>query len=643
VRASASVFVLLAVVAFAIPVQADWHPGDDHKWVQLPDLSTTGVDVDVSDKSWQPEYNCADDFLCTVTCAITEIHFWGSWKLDDYPYTMSPDAVMITLTIHADVPAEESPTGYSIPGQRLWSRTFNQDEFAVEDWSTGTPEWWWSPLEQPLSPGDTNCWQYNFTIDPDDAFFQEGTPEEPVVYWLAVQVTPDDAQPAVKLGWKTSLDHWNDAAVWGLGEEPLIAPWNQLLYPALHPMTGERMDLAFVINGNPDTLDFGDALDPTYPTLLASDGARHTVVPGVHLGQLIDAEPDGQPGPTALGDDAAYLDDEDGVQYTTPVVPGTQAYLQVEASVPGYVTGWVDFNEDGDWDTAGDQVLNNVWVPAGVTELVTNTPATAEPNITTYGRFRFTTQEGELGYTGPADDGEVEDHIVTMSEGDAYDWGDAPAPYPTLAVDNGPSHRIAEGLCLGWAIDGELDGQPHPTANGDDTSNLPDEDGLYVNCSAYPGQIAMLSLRVKGIGYVSAWVDFDQDGDWDDATDCILFDHQMADGLNYFTFPIPETAAIGWTFARFRYTHCPGGLPYTGPAPDGEVMDERIYINPWSDWGDAPDPYPTVEEDRGARHPVVPGIYLGQGIDQDVNGQPTWDAFEDDRNGIDDEDGVRFL
>lgn len=403
------------------------------------------------------------------------------------------------------------------------------------------------------------------------------------------------------------------------------------------------MDLAFVINGNPDTLDFGDALDPTYPTLLASDGARHTVVPGVHLGQLIDTERDGQPGPTALGDDAAYLDDEDGVQYTTPVVPGTQAYLQVEASVPGYVTGWVDFNEDGDWDTAGDQVLNNVWVPAGVTELVTNTPATAEPNITTYGRFRFTTQEGELGYTGPADDGEVEDHIVAMSEGDVYDWGDAPAPYPTLAVDNGPSHRIAEGLCLGWAIDGELDGQPHPTANGDDTSNLPDEDGLYVNCSAYPGQIAMLSLRVKGIGYVSAWVDFDQDGDWDDATDCILFDHQMADGLNYFTFPIPETAAIGWTFARFRYTHCPGGLPYTGPAPDGEVMDERIYINPWSDWGDAPDPYPTVEEDRGARHPVVPGIYLGQGIDQDVNGQPTWDALEDDRNGIDDEDGVRFL
>src|SRR5262249_17402551 len=31
-------------------------------------------------------------------------------------------------------------------------------------------------------------------------------------------------------------------------------------------------------------LDFGDAPEPAYPTLLARDGARHVVVPGVFLG-----------------------------------------------------------------------------------------------------------------------------------------------------------------------------------------------------------------------------------------------------------------------------------------------------------------------------------------------------------------------
>ena len=59
---------------------------------------------------------------------------------------------------------------------------------------------------------------------------------------------------------------------------------------------GEVEDYAVPILG----LDFGDAPDdslvPTdYPTLLTSDGARHAVVAGVHLGAAIDDEDDGQP------------------------------------------------------------------------------------------------------------------------------------------------------------------------------------------------------------------------------------------------------------------------------------------------------------------------------------------------------------
>jgi len=57
-------------------------------------------------------------------------------------------------------------------------------------------------------------------------------------------------------------------------------------------------------------LDFGDAPEPAYPTLLANNGARHVLLPGVFLGFAADAEPDGQPTPTANGDDIASTNDD---------------------------------------------------------------------------------------------------------------------------------------------------------------------------------------------------------------------------------------------------------------------------------------------------------------------------------------------
>jgi hypothetical protein len=60
--------------------------------------------------------------------------------------------------------------------------------------------------------------------------------------------------------------------------------------------------------------DFGDAPD-SYHTLLANNGARHKIVDEVHLGQLINAEPDGAPTPRADGDDKNNIADEDGVVF----------------------------------------------------------------------------------------------------------------------------------------------------------------------------------------------------------------------------------------------------------------------------------------------------------------------------------------
>ncbi len=157
--------------------------------------------------------------------------------------------------------------------------------------------------------------------------------------------------------------------------------------------------------------DFGDAPDPTYPTLLASDGARHTLG-ALFLGAVIDHEADGQPSAGADGDDLAGSDDEDGVAFTTPLLAGTSAGVDVTASASGKLDAWVDFNGDGDWLDAGEQIFTGQAVLAGVNSLAFAVPPGAAEGAT-YARFRVSTAGG-LAPTGAAADGEVEDYVVTV-------------------------------------------------------------------------------------------------------------------------------------------------------------------------------------------------------------------------------------
>jgi len=110
----------------------------------------------------------------------------------------------------------------------------------------------------------------------------------------------------------------------------------------------------------PATADFGDAPDPSYPTLLASNGARHIIDASWHLGAAIDDEDDGQPEAHAVGDDPdAGGDDEDGVVFTATYDASVTLTLEVTASQAGFLDAWVDFNDDGDWADTGEQVFSS--------------------------------------------------------------------------------------------------------------------------------------------------------------------------------------------------------------------------------------------------------------------------------------------
>jgi hypothetical protein len=378
--------------------------------VQYPDLSVYGVDV----MATQP-YILADDFLCTQTGPITDIHIWGSWYHDLVDYN-----VTFILSIHADIPA--GPGDYSRPGEVLWAKVFEPGSYTMRSYMAELEEGFMIPPQSYEFPADHVCWQYNFFIPESEAFVQRGSSSEPVVYWLDVQAIGGGGT-FTRFGWKTSPDHWNDDAVWGQGQEPYTGPWYELRYPPGHEWYGQSIDLAFVITTSVQSgRDWGDAPDPAYPTYATSNGANHAIVPGVFMGASIDGEPDGQPDATATGDDLAGIDDEDGVVFTTPLVPGlTGAIVTVTTSVPGFIDAWIDFDRDGNWFQPYDQIVGGFWVPGGTTTIPFAVPPTAVPGLT-YARFRFNTMVMGLPFTGNAPDGEVEDYMVRIEEMESYKW-----------------------------------------------------------------------------------------------------------------------------------------------------------------------------------------------------------------------------
>jgi len=332
--------------------------------------------------------------------------------------------------------------------------------------------------------------------------------------------------------------------------------------------------------------DFGDAPD-SYGTTLAADGARHILGSGLYLGQSVDAELNGRPGATAQGDDLAGIDDEDGVTFLDALVPGSPVEVQVVVNLPSgmseaYLQAWVDFNANNIFD-ANEQIFTNELITSsGVHSLQFVVPTDAVKGIT-YARFRISSQP-DIGSTGQAPDGEVEDYRVSIVDA-PVDFGDAPAPYPTLRADGGARHRVVRGFSLGRLVDYELDGQPNPTATGDDTSDLADEDGVVFLTPLLTGELATVQVTVSQTGgYLNAWIDYNADGDWADPGEQIVIDQLITSATTQIQFRVPRDLQSVATFARFRYSHTPGLSYNTSPSipddqlPDGEVEDYMVNI-----------------------------------------------------------------
>lgn len=373
--------------------------------------------------------------------------------------------------------------------------------------------------------------------------------------------------------------------------------------------------------------DFGDAPDPTFPTFLANDGARHRIEPGFFLGTTVTGEANGLPAASAT------LDSDDGVTFPSVMRRGRAIAMSVISGGVGFLDAWVDFNQDGDWLDAGEQIFVSQAVVAGTNVLTANFPATATSG-NTYARFRLS-HDGGLSPTGLADGGEVEDYRIFIAE-PGTDFGDAPTPYPTTAAEDGAAHTILPGFFLGNDVLADSNGNPSANAAGD-----ADDDGVTFNTLPIVNGSSSITVVASAPGRLDAWFDFNRDGDWADAGEQAFVGIQLNAGSNLLTLNTPGSALFGRTIARFRLSST-GGLSPTGVAIDGEVEDYAVDISPevlpdTFDFGDAPASFPVTLAQDGARHILVPGVFLGSGVDADEDGQPSAAANLDTAD-----DGVTF-
>jgi hypothetical protein len=215
-------FVLTTCLAITMVCVSlgDWDPPDGHKmhYPQMPDLA-----------GWDVEFTSLllyDDWQCTETGPVSDIHFWFS-SLQDQVFELES----IHVKMHRNDP------NLTQPAEVLWHRVFGPGEFTVRRWVNADHGWFRPGPTDPVAVvrDHMGIWQANIMNIPEPFVQELGS-----TYWLNIKVeaTGPDGQP-VELGWDTSVDHFGSAGLWscpGCGLNPL-----------LDPITNDPLDLAFVI------------------------------------------------------------------------------------------------------------------------------------------------------------------------------------------------------------------------------------------------------------------------------------------------------------------------------------------------------------------------------------------------------------
>jgi len=244
-----TILAVLAVVTAAAGIaRADWFPGDPYKmhFPQLPDLD--GYDV-----NFEMPKVLADDWLCTQTGPVDDIHFWMSDKYDEQPQ-------MKLMGVHVSIHKDDRTGAFSKPGELLWEWDFDETELIILPWPETGQQLYYDPNTGEVYPlPHFQIWQVNI-LDIAEKVEEVFRQEEGNIYWLDLSVYTFNPGADPTLGWKTADvdrypdpytgEHYEDDAVWGDFDASGNVQWNELI----DPLTGKSLDLAFVITPEPGTM-----------------------------------------------------------------------------------------------------------------------------------------------------------------------------------------------------------------------------------------------------------------------------------------------------------------------------------------------------------------------------------------------------
>jgi len=166
--------------------------------------------------------------------------------------------------------------------------------------------------------------------------------------------------------------------------------------------------------------EYGD-LPSSYSVISA-----YHIPQGLRLGKIVDAETTYQASTGANGDDnnPSGFDDEDGVQpLLLPWPAGGTGYVGIDRygcpSFPAgcYINGWIDWNNDGDFNDALEHIVNNTQVYGDGSSYPSFTTPGSYSNGYYYARFRICPTSTGCDDPGesPVTNGEVEDYRWWLS------------------------------------------------------------------------------------------------------------------------------------------------------------------------------------------------------------------------------------
>lgn len=272
----------------------------------------------------------------------------------------------------------------------------------------------------------------------------------------------------------------------------------------------------------------------------------------------------------------------DGRREECEVIPGTiQPPCVREPGVPGV---WIFLDYDND-------TRLDIGEPSAITGPHGEYTITADRNGTFFLREVMTP-----GWTQTFPGGAAEAHRVTITDfaldndldfgnQSNLDFGDAPDIYGTTVAGGGPIYPIIDGFHLGSSVDADLDGAPSTGADGDDGNQATsDEDGVVFSSIISPGSSATVEVTVSSGPYspgrVNGWMDFNGDGDFADPGEHIIVDTRQGTGTVTYSFPVPDDATAGLTYARFTYGFHRFATGDTPTIRDiaGEVEDYQIRV-----------------------------------------------------------------